>query len=378
MKTPKPLVLLICFLVFSFNTVTAQTYDPYAVQVINNLIANNGLQATPDAPETWELFTVWNDSIPKQLIEACFYGYDPPFPELFGEASFEGLTTLQVLQCHYDRKLTKLNLKNCTGLEFLYCYSCSVSELNVTNCTALRVLSCSGNLLTELDLTNCLTRILVCQTNKLTKLILQGESILNNLQSLSCDENNLTELELTKFDSLKSFEGHNQKVSLNLCENETGEYTHSILLNNPTFGNSAISYWEEILKSTDNTVSSTSFTVQTGKPGFELSGTMNFTYSNGVNTQEKIELKVYPNPTTGELRITNRSSDRSKLSEANYELRITNIEVFDIVGRKQKAEGRKQNGDSEIIIDISHLQSGIYFVKVNTESGQVVEKIIKH
>jgi len=92
---------------------------------------------------------------------------------------------------------------------------------------------------------------------------------------------------------------------------------------------------------------------------------------NNVNDREGIIL--FPNPTTGELTITNCSPDRGKLSEANYELRITNVEIFDIVGRKQKAEGRKQNE-----IDISHLQSGFYFVKITTEKGIITKKIIKY
>jgi hypothetical protein len=76
--------------------------------------------------------------------------------------------------------------------------------------------------------------------------------------------------------------------------------------------------------------------------------------------QEPAKITVYPNPTTGELRIT------------NYELQITSIEVFDVYGRKQKAENRKQN-----LIDISHLQTGLYFVKITTEAGEVIRKVVK-
>jgi len=79
--------------------------------------------------------------------------------------------------------------------------------------------------------------------------------------------------------------------------------------------------------------------------------------------QELPDIKVYPNPTTGEVRIM------------NYELRIMNVEVFDVYGRKmleQKAEGRKQNE-----IDISGLSAGIYFVKIITEKGVAVKKVVK-
>jgi len=79
-------------------------------------------------------------------------------------------------------------------------------------------------------------------------------------------------------------------------------------------------------------------------------------------------INIYPNPTTGVLRIELRQAQLP-----NGELRINDIEIFDIVGRRQKAEGRKQNE-----IDISCLQSGIYFVKVLTEKGVITKKIVKY
>ena len=78
---------------------------------------------------------------------------------------------------------------------------------------------------------------------------------------------------------------------------------------------------------------------------------------------EKID--VYPNPNTGELIVT------------SYELQVTSIEIFDVNGRKQKAENRRQKAEGEIVIDTSHLPAGIYFVKIITNQGEVVKKIIK-
>jgi hypothetical protein len=74
---------------------------------------------------------------------------------------------------------------------------------------------------------------------------------------------------------------------------------------------------------------------------------------------------VYPNPTTGKLTID------------NGELTIDNVEVFDIYGRKQKAEGRRQKAEGEMVVELSHLQTGIYFVKILTEKGIINKKIIK-
>jgi hypothetical protein len=73
------------------------------------------------------------------------------------------------------------------------------------------------------------------------------------------------------------------------------------------------------------------------------------------------EIRVYPNPATGELHVTSHSS------------LVTTIEVFDMYGRKQNAENRKQNE-----IDISELKAGIYFIRIQTEKGIIAQKIIKY
>jgi len=82
------------------------------------------------------------------------------------------------------------------------------------------------------------------------------------------------------------------------------------------------------------------------------------------------DVRVYPNPTGGELQVT------------SYGLQVTGVEVFDLMGRKvlsQKAESGKQKaeGGKQKDIDISHLPSGMYFVRVTTETGVVVKKVVK-
>jgi len=489
------------------HSLGAQTYDPYAVQVINNLIANNGLYATPNTPETWDHFATWNDENPKQITGLYLH------PNLHGNASLSGLTTLQYLNCSnsdweyglnildltnctqlqqltcdwhqlvelnltnclrlkelncsYNKlteldltkftqlqklycndnelteldptnceqlqqlgcsgnklaglnvtksmqlqslncygnnlteldvtkctqidylicggnnlteldvtkctqlkqlacnknQITELDLAKCTQLRYLYCYNNPLVGLDLTNCTQLYWLQCNSNGLTELDLTNCKhLRTLWCYDNFLTKLDLAN---CTSLVELYCARNRLTELDLTGL-RLTYFWGVEQSVSLILYENDAGGYTHIIYLNSPTFGNNAISYWNGILKSTNHTVSETSFFVSTNDLyGRNLEGTMNFIYSGlGINSQDNLQLKVYPNPTAGELIISNE------------ELEIKTIEVFDIYGRKQKII---INYQLSIVnsINISHLQAGIYFVKISTKAGEAVRKVLK-
>jgi len=83
-----------------------------------------------------------------------------------------------------------------------------------------------------------------------------------------------------------------------------------------------------------------------------------------VGVAENVDMSnliIHPNPTTGELKI-----------ESNG-LRIENIIIYDIFGKVQKIVNWKAaNG-----IDISHLSSGVYFVKISTKAGEVIKKVLK-
>lgn len=70
-------------------------------------------------------------------------------------------------------------------------------------------------------------------------------------------------------------------------------------------------------------------------------------------------LRVYPNPTDG---IINVDTSPSSI--------ITSLQIFDSTGRLIKSM-------KEISIDITRLQSGLYFLEINTTEGTAVRQIIK-
>ncbi|MCL2511242.1 MAG: T9SS type A sorting domain-containing protein [Bacteroidales bacterium] len=84
-----------------------------------------------------------------------------------------------------------------------------------------------------------------------------------------------------------------------------------------------------------------------------------------IETIDGGEIMIYPNPTDGEIQVT------------SYELQVTSIEIFDVMGKKQKAEGRRQN-ETLNSINISNLPIGVYFLKIQTENGVVVRKVVKN
>ena len=77
-----------------------------------------------------------------------------------------------------------------------------------------------------------------------------------------------------------------------------------------------------------------------------------------VETNNNAALRVYPNPTAGKLHIS--------ISD----MRLSDIKIYDIFGKLQMSE----IGQSEITIDISHLPSGMYFLKTGEQTVKVVKE----
>jgi hypothetical protein len=88
------------------------------------------------------------------------------------------------------------------------------------------------------------------------------------------------------------------------------------------------------------------------------------TTSNISNNKQIAALKVYPNPTYGEVNISN-----SEISTIN------NILIFDLSGRKILEILPTSN--DRITFDISPLNSGVYIIRINTSNGEIFRKLIK-
>ena len=86
----------------------------------------------------------------------------------------------------------------------------------------------------------------------------------------------------------------------------------------------------------------------------------------GVNIEETnvVGIMVYPNPTDGKLTI------------GNGELTIENVEIFDLMG-KALNNCQLSTVNCQLKIDISHLPSGIYFIRIQTNKETVTQKIVK-
>jgi len=70
---------------------------------------------------------------------------------------------------------------------------------------------------------------------------------------------------------------------------------------------------------------------------------------------------IYPNPTNSEFRV----------QSSEFRVQSSEFKIFDIIGRVQQIEYKIVN--EELIINISHLQSGIYFLKIDNQTFKIIK-----
>ncbi len=74
------------------------------------------------------------------------------------------------------------------------------------------------------------------------------------------------------------------------------------------------------------------------------------------------QISIVPNPTSGNITIN------------SPKIKVNSVIVFDIRGRKLM---EKKYTDTQYNLNISALQSAIYFLKINTSEGTFTKRIIK-
>ena len=104
-----------------------------------------------------------------------------------------------------------VNVRGCTALESLYCYSNKMVELDVSSNPALKKLSCGDNNLTTLDVSsNPALERLYCNRNNLTTLDVSSNPA---LEYLNCGYNQLTELNVSNNTALKELDCYDNNLA---------------------------------------------------------------------------------------------------------------------------------------------------------------------
>ena len=87
----------------------------------------------------------------------------------------------------------------------------------------------------------------------------------------------------------------------------------------------------------------------------------------GILELASSKIIVYPNPTTSELRVENGG------------LKIEKMEFFDVFGRNVGINTHvcPEKSGSDTVLNISHFPVGVYFLRITTEAGEVIKKVLK-
>ena len=197
-----------------------------------------------------------------------------------------------------------------------------ISTLDLSLSPNLNWLSCSNNLLTELDFTNN-----------------------PELYEVRVDGNSITELDFSVNTELYNLDCRdNQLVSLNLKNGNNAALLYCSLNNNPNLNCIQVddpiaasnnSYWEK-----------------------DALAVYSLDCALSLEVFETLQAVIYPNPVRDILTIESKEN-------------IASIEVYSMLGELIASE----MGVSQI--DFSSYAKGVYFLRIDTENGSVIQKIMK-
>ncbi len=291
------------------------------------------------------------------------------------------------LSCSYNQ-LTNLNTTNNVNLEFINCEVNNLSSINVTQNLNLELLRFNANSITSIDVSNnqSLTE-LACHMNPISVLDVSQNPLLNslecggsfllsnlnlsnnlNLQILTVYDTAITDLDFSNNPNLFIFYCSNSLLST-LDLNNLASLHKLLLSNNPNLETLLIRNGsnEEELELFNNPILNficvDDFQIDTvtamANSGALISTNCSLTIDESVY-ENKVTL--YPNPTSSLIHIISHNT-------------IKNIELFDVQGRIIASQ---ISNSTHTTLDMSQQNAGIYFVKVLTENGVKVEKLIKN
>lgn len=288
---------------------------------------------------TVELAYIPDYNFEKTLIDR---GYDTGAPDNYiPVAAIDTVLSLDIS----NRNIADLTgIEYFTALEVLDCSDNGLTTLNFTKNYTLLSLTCDNNILSELNISqNNLLKNLYCQNNELANLSLTNNIALN---VLVCSDNLLTALDLTQNSSLfRLFSRNNNLTSLNVKNGNNTFINRFDVVNNPNL--------------TCIDVDDKAYSIANWKSIDPQAGFSETCGSLGVDEYLEQNITVYPNPTTTRVIIN-----------FDNQIDIKAIKTFDVYGRLLDTSIHNN-------IDLSTYSSGLYFMKMKTNKGNLTKKVIK-
>ena len=334
------------------------------------------------------------------IILVCYYNQ-------FTSLDVTQLVDLEELNCE-SNQLTNLDVSQNINLTSLICTENQLNELIINQNTLLEKLLCDNNELTSIDVSqnilltelvvtyNQLNEIDVSQNIELLHLRLTGNLFVEidvtnniNLISLTAAVNQLTTVDVSQNTSLTSLSLAfnpltNQDLSYNV-ELSTLQIYDTQITNIDLSQNSNLTWIycfntpiESLNIKNGNTQAITTMWC-TDTPNLDciqvdadivdnIPVTWNYdagvTFSDdceylGVSDNELSELSIYPNPTKGSLFVNSTNNDT-----------IQSLQLYSTTG-KLLLETKTAE------IDLGNLPTGLYLLKIKTDNGISVKKVIK-
>lgn len=250
--------------------------------------------------------------------------------DLSGLEAFINLTYLDFS----SNNVSLINLQPFPLLEYLICYDNQLAEIDLSMVPNLKLLHCASNNITNLDFTGLLALENVnCSSNQLTTLDFHNNPV---FYDLGCAMNNLTSI------NIKNGTIQNTMVGIMHCDG---------WFNNPDLS---------IICADDNEIADVQAMLDFSSPDLDVDITNCLLDIDKIKVDESIQ--IFPNPTKDFVNIKAAGN-------------INSIQLFDVQGRIIKTSVIQ---NSETRFDLSQFQSGIYYLKVISDKGNGIQKLIKN
>ncbi len=273
-------------------------------------------------------------------ITALYIESDPPvFPYIYDLTGIEDFVSLEDLRFS-NNKIEQVDLSNLSNLKKLLCRFNSLTSLDLTN----------NVLLENINIDNCFTGI--CdQENTLTEINLSNNI---NLRRFFSVNNYFIELDFSNNPLLESLTTsfNENLIDLNIKNGNNLNLNHFVATENPNL--TCITVDDPVAATNGDTSPYDNWNIQEGVIFSEDCAL-------SVNDYSQADINIYPNPVNDILYIEN-----------NEHIRTKKVTFYDVFGRVVFSEKNNFNQ-----LNFSNLNSGILFVRIETEYGTITKKLIK-
>ncbi|NDI98269.1 T9SS type A sorting domain-containing protein [Flavobacterium sp. LaA7.5] len=319
------------------------------------------------------------------------------------ELNTEGLENLETLFFR-GNNISSIALGNSVHLKNIYIDFNNITTLDLSMLQELEVVLCSGNNINQLILgSNPLLAELSASGNSITTINLEGLSSLNylNLSSNSLSQidvsvvpqmkllyigsNPLTEIDLTESSDLEYLEINNTQVSeidcsqTSVIELQTSDNPNLTYINvkNGVISTSDpdllyFAFWFENLPMLGSICIDNGEQNNLPYTNYNMNGNVVvYTGENcdivaapaGLNDNERVQYKVYPNPTASVLNIENNSG-----------IIVQKLSIYNTLGQLVR---EITYPDDKLQVNISDFEAGTYIIKIFSDSFTTTQKFIK-